>query len=125
VRAIAVRSYSLHSTLQGLRGFWTCRRQTLPCDYFSFARDSGAIRATTLNVMRSFLRKADDSSRGVKRTIAVADPQGSRQTHSIRKARIGSMDAARHAGKIAAADVTAAMPAKARNIVSGSLALKP
>src|SRR6267378_996533 len=45
--------------------------------------------------------------------------------HSIRKARMGSMDAARWAGKNAAANVTIATPTNATRIVRGSLELKP
>jgi len=47
------------------------------------------------------------------------------EAHSIRKARMGSIDAARCAGKNAAANVTMAMPANAPRIVRGSLELKP
>jgi hypothetical protein len=43
----------------------------------------------------------------------------------MRKARMGSMDAARRAGKNAAANVTIVMPTNARRIVRGSLELKP
>src|SRR6202008_5197405 len=45
--------------------------------------------------------------------------------HSIRKARMGSIDAARWAGKNAAVNVTIVMPANATTIVRGSLELKP
>jgi hypothetical protein len=47
------------------------------------------------------------------------------QAHSMRNARMGSMDAARCAGKNAAARVTMVMPANATTIVRGSPELKP
>jgi hypothetical protein len=43
----------------------------------------------------------------------------------MRRARMGSMDAARCAGKNAATNVTVVMPANATRIVTGSLELKP
>ena len=45
--------------------------------------------------------------------------------YSIRKARMGSTDAARRAGKMAAAKVIVAIQARARTMVNGSLELKP
>src|ERR1700740_313335 len=52
-------------------------------------------------------------------------PRRTMRDHSLRKARMGSIDAARWAGKNAAVNVTMVMPANATTIVRGSLELKP